>query len=326
MKYSWMTAACAGAAMMVGTAVGAHCDGVCANPAVAGNYSIELLGVEADGTLVTFEWQVCKLQSGEGNPGLSHWNFAVSQIACLGEGVSVADLVVAATLDVGEGEVDILDKIVIGLDGSTGFVGLKFDIGFECAPTPCCATYTITFDISLLNEGWTLGSGCIHMVTKGGNVPTNFFCGLGPVCVFVPPPPPEVEFEGCSHGYWGSAPHADWDGTDYLKTTKIGTIFGPSAYANSTFAQALAFTGGPGVLGGQRILLRNAVASLLNAAHPDVLYFFDEAEVIALVNAALATGNRNAMLELEGELDDLNNLGSALCGFPDEGEDEEIGD
>ncbi|HSF43302.1 MAG TPA: hypothetical protein VLT87_26115, partial [Thermoanaerobaculia bacterium] len=68
----------------------------------------------------------------------------------------------------------------------------------------------------------------------------------------------------------------------------------------------------PGTLGAAKILLRAAVAALLNAAHSGVDYPRTTAEIIADVNAALASNNRNTMLELASELDDDNNGGCPL--------------
>jgi hypothetical protein len=83
---------------------------------------------------------------------------------------------------------------------------------------------------------------------------------------------------------------------------------------NVTLRQALSFKGGFGTLGAARILLRAAVAALLNSAHPDVDYPRTPADVIAAVNAALASKNRSTMLSLATELDADNNLGCPLNG------------
>jgi hypothetical protein len=65
-------------------------------------------------------------------------------------------------------------------------------------------------------------------------------------------------------------------------------------------------------LGGAKILLRAAVAALLNAGHSGVDYPRTTAEILADVNAALSSGNRNTMLALATALDDDNNLGCPL--------------
>jgi hypothetical protein len=58
--------------------------------------------------------------------------------------------------------------------------------------------------------------------------------------------------------------------------------------------------------------MRQAVAALLNAAHPDVPYPRTAAEVINMVDRVLATNDRQAILRLAGELDRDNNLGCPL--------------
>jgi hypothetical protein len=81
---------------------------------------------------------------------------------------------------------------------------------------------------------------------------------------------------------------------------------------NRTLRQALSFQGGSSNTAAARILLRAAVAALLNSAHPDVDYPRTTAEVIADVNAALASNSRSTMLALAAELDADNNLGCPL--------------
>lgn len=131
--------------------------------------------------------------------------------------------------------------------------------------------------------------------------------GGGPFCDPPPPPPPS----GCTPGYWKN--HLDsW--VSYNPNSPVTGVFGPipSELSGLTLAQALDGGGGPGAVGGARILLRAAVAALLNAAHPDVGYTMSEAEIINAVNAALASNNRNTMLSLAGQLDADNNLGCPL--------------
>jgi hypothetical protein len=81
---------------------------------------------------------------------------------------------------------------------------------------------------------------------------------------------------------------------------------------NATLLAALGFAGGSGVEGAAEILLRAAVAALLNASHPNVAYPRAEASVISEVNSALASSNRDTMLSLAASLDADNNLGCPL--------------
>jgi hypothetical protein len=118
--------------------------------------------------------------------------------------------------------------------------------------------------------------------------------------------------EGCGAGYWRNA-LAPWSPTGYSPFQTIGSVFGNANedLASTSLRDALGLRGGRGVLGVQMILLRQAVAALLNAAHPSVNYAWTETDVIAEVNGALA-GDRSAMLALATTLDGLNDEGCPL--------------
>lgn len=126
---------------------------------------------------------------------------------------------------------------------------------------------------------------------------------------FSPPPPPPGD-EGCTPGYWKN--HlGSWEG--YAPNDLVSSVFtGASPFASNTLLEALNFGGGPGLDGAKKILLRAAVAALLNAAHSDVDYTMTTTEVIDAVNAALASGSRETILDVAGDLDTDNNLGCPL--------------
>lgn len=125
--------------------------------------------------------------------------------------------------------------------------------------------------------------------------------------------------EGCTPGYWKTHQN-NWE--EYAPSTVVGKVFNFSgapapvaAYADTTFAEALRLKGGRGLDGATEILLRAAVAATLNAAHEGLGYplrrFVDDG-IFEQVNAALASGDRQEMLELAAYLDRLNNLGCPL--------------
>jgi hypothetical protein len=119
--------------------------------------------------------------------------------------------------------------------------------------------------------------------------------------------------EGCTPGFWKNHPDA-WGPTGFTTSMTLEDVFNvPDSLGldSVTLLDALSFEGGMGNLGAAKILLRAAVAAILNAAHPDVDYDFTVAEIVADVNAALA-GNRNDMLELAADLDAANNAGCPL--------------
>jgi hypothetical protein len=97
--------------------------------------------------------------------------------------------------------------------------------------------------------------------------------------------------------------------------SSVFTVPAPcSDLGNATLLEALNF-GGKGQCGKQQSLLRAAVAALLNAASPQVAYPLNEAQIIAQVNAALATSSTQDDRDLASTLDGYNNLGAPLCGF-----------
>ncbi len=128
-----------------------------------------------------------------------------------------------------------------------------------------------------------------------------------------PPPPPPPGDEGCTPGYWKNHLSA-WAATGFSTSQTLEDVFDvPDEFGldSRTLLQALSFSGGTGRLGSARILLRSAVAAILNAAHPDVAYPMGVSEIISAVNAALS-GNRAGMLILKNTLDANNNLGCPL--------------
>jgi hypothetical protein len=124
---------------------------------------------------------------------------------------------------------------------------------------------------------------------------------------------PPKEFNGCTPGYWKQPQHFDsWVSTGFSPNQTLESVFDvPNSLGldNVTLVEALALPGGPGVSGAARILLRAGVAALLNAASSGVDYPLSTAQVIAEVNAALASNDRSTILSPATELDDLNNQG-----------------
>lgn len=124
-------------------------------------------------------------------------------------------------------------------------------------------------------------------------------------CTFIELVIPEHNsYQGLTPGFWKN--HKDaW--VTYSTGQNLGSVFSSSAGSDSLSA-ALRFKGGPGLDGAKRILLRAAVAALLNAEHPDINYPLSTSDVISQVNNALNSNDRDIMLNLASELDTYNNL------------------
>jgi uncharacterized repeat protein (TIGR01451 family) len=126
------------------------------------------------------------------------------------------------------------------------------------------------------------------------------------------PPPGD---QGCTPGYWKN--HTDsWPPTGYSPSQAVQSVFsaasGYPAHGSASLLQALSFEGGSTLEGGVGNLLRAAVAGLLNTAHDGVSYPRTTSALVADVNAALASGNRDTMLALASQIDQDNNLGCPL--------------
>lgn len=122
--------------------------------------------------------------------------------------------------------------------------------------------------------------------------------------------------QGCTPGFWKNSKHYPlWTGI--VPTQLVGTVFtiqstfadgsSGSALASSTLAQGLAFQGGSTLNGAAQILLRAAIAGVLNANSPGVSYAMTATQVINSVNAALASNDRNTILNLATTIDGANN-------------------
>jgi hypothetical protein len=118
--------------------------------------------------------------------------------------------------------------------------------------------------------------------------------------------------QGCTPGYWKNHP-VSW--STFWPSSPVSSVFPASAaYDLGSFVliDGLAYRGGSDDRGAAEILLRAAIAALLNAAHPDVDYPRSTAQVLADVNAALTSDDRATMITLASALDRDNNLGCPL--------------
>ena len=123
------------------------------------------------------------------------------------------------------------------------------------------------------------------------------------------------EYEGKTPGFWKNHEEA-WCPSGYSTEMLVGDVFiiPPclSGLADDTLLEALSYKGGRGVEGAARILLRAAVAAILNSAHPEINYAYTVGEIQDGVNEALASGYRGFMLYIKDFLDHQNNLGAEL--------------
>jgi uncharacterized membrane protein len=110
--------------------------------------------------------------------------------------------------------------------------------------------------------------------------------------------------------------HRDsWGPTGFSPNQLLGSVFNLGGFPNiasQTLLQALSFDGGPTLADAVKVLLRQAVAAILNAAHPNVDYPLTAAQIIANVNTAIATNNRSTILAVKDTLAGFNERGCPL--------------
>jgi hypothetical protein len=118
--------------------------------------------------------------------------------------------------------------------------------------------------------------------------------------------------QGCTLGFWKNHT-SSW--VTYAPTDTVGATFNLTSaqtpYAGTTLLAALQFQGGSDVLGAERILLKQAVAGLLNSS-AGLDYGAGTTEIINLTRNAILSGSRDRMISLAHQFDVRNNVGCPL--------------
>jgi len=121
-----------------------------------------------------------------------------------------------------------------------------------------------------------------------------------------------VGTQGCTLGYWKNHTSA-W--VTYAPTDTIGATFNLTSaqtpYAGTTLLDGLKFQGGTDVLGGERILFKQAIAGLLNSS-AGLDYGATPTQIINMTRNAILSGDRNRMVNLAHQFDIRNNVGCPL--------------
>jgi hypothetical protein len=121
-----------------------------------------------------------------------------------------------------------------------------------------------------------------------------------------------VGTQGCTLGYWKNHP-GSW--VTYAPGDTIGATFNLTSaqtpYADTTLMDGLNFKGGNDVLGGERILLKQAIAGLLNSS-AGLDYGAGVKEIIGLTRNAILSGDRSFMIKRAGQFNIRNSVGCPL--------------
>lgn len=119
--------------------------------------------------------------------------------------------------------------------------------------------------------------------------------------------PAAASTQGCTPGYWKN--HDNWGSFSPSQTLASAGFVVPAAVGSGsqTLIEALQGGGGPGLQGAGKILLRAAVASLLNGTLPGGLGIYYD--TVDETNVRMASLNRDNMLAQARVFDYYNNMG-----------------
>ena len=120
-------------------------------------------------------------------------------------------------------------------------------------------------------------------------------------------------FEGCSQGFWSTRLDA-WGATGFTTDTLFFDVFSRVVTdPDLTLLEAINLTG-PGVPVNVHQLTIQAVAALLNAAHPDVNYPLTVAKVIEEFQEAFDTGDSEQINDQKDRFENFN--ADLICPLP----------
>ncbi len=122
-------------------------------------------------------------------------------------------------------------------------------------------------------------------------------------------------FLSCSQGFWGANPGA-WEPTGFTPETPFVDVFDRVVNNDPTLTllEALNLTG-PGVPVNVNALIREAVAAVLNATHPDLNYPLTEEQVVQEFQNAFDSGDSN-IIEAQKDRFEFFNSPVFLCPLP----------
>ncbi len=192
-------------------------------------------------------------------------------------------------------------------DWSCRDVWIEGAAGQIVTATEISATGTNPYALTLVQA---LTSGTANPATIGADYVSgrvDGFTGAGVTAFFTNTEEVPPGDQGCTPGYWKQVHHfGNW--TNYAPGDSYDGTFGVVSSFGGTLLDALERGGGK-----ENALGRHAVAALLNAASAGVNAVYSEAQVIAMVQAAYASGDFNGVKD---QLAAANELGCPLGRAP----------
>jgi hypothetical protein len=225
------------------------------------------------------------------------------------------------------GEVGLAGVRVILKDGAGNVIAetVTDANGFYLFSGLCAGDYEVMVDETTVPAGWmqtpTLVGGDPTIDNNPNpfavTLPTNDASDRTIDFGYMEPPGGD---EGCTPGYYKNLrKHLfAWVQAGYDPNQSVASVFSEAANAPysalgaASLHDGLSFQGGDSVEEKAEILLRAAIAAVLNASNPNVEYPRSAGAVIADVNAALASQDPSVILGLASDLDYDNNRGCPL--------------
>ncbi|CAN5731085.1 hypothetical protein BH23GEM11_BH23GEM11_00580 [soil metagenome] len=192
------------------------------------------------------------------------------------------------------------------VDVSGGNVDLDFDIEITVPVGTAAGLYE--FSICGIGDGAEYGRQLVKITVEDDSDPVD------------PVDPVDPEFEGCSAGFWSNngIRSGSWPAA-YAPADRVDSVFSSAAGSLGSASLLQALEGyrhmrgaRAGVAGASEILLRQAVAAVLNAESYGAMFPASVDDVVDSVNAALDAGDRAQILALAATLDEWNNAGCSL--------------
>jgi hypothetical protein len=119
--------------------------------------------------------------------------------------------------------------------------------------------------------------------------------------------PPALTAEGCGHGYWKTHPAA-WPAS-YADSTLADVFSLPGDFeslSGDSLSAALSYDGGKTVLDKGKLLLMQAVASVLNANVLGSAFAYTDAQVKSMVTTALGSNDADTILQTKDLFEQAN--------------------
>jgi len=241
---------------------------------------------------------------------------ALSMLVVFGSSVLRANTIIVCKASDPSSTPPVTGTFGFVLDGTTSFsltVGgpcERFDFGVAGAHT---VTETAQTGVVVSNITVDPLDRLVSFDLGLRTVTANAVEGIGPFTTITFFNKSQPGTQGCTPGFWKQTFHFGfWVG--FSPTQLVSSVFtgvDPSL-AGESLATALEGGGGQTLVGKEQILLRAAVAALLNASNSSVSFPFTISSIISSVNAAIASGDLTTIVNLATQLDNANN-GSGGC-------------